>query len=91
MISAKLYTQISSKFRLFSMSLCDVKFSSDKESLIWKMFYLDKSNVICLDKIKQKYNSFEILGIDSKNFTINKELLHSNYKSIQKVLHPDKN
>ena len=65
MISAKFINQSFLRFGILRMLFCNVNYSIGKEELIRNIFFPENSSsVISLSEIKQKYNSFEILGLD---------------------------
>ena len=65
MLSAKFINQNFPRFGMLRMLFCNVNYSIGKEHLIRDIFFpQNASSVISLHEIKQKYNSFEILGLD---------------------------
>ena len=65
MLSAKFINQTGLRLARLRMLFCNVNYSIGKENLIRNIFFpKNSSSVISLSEIKQKYNSFEILGLD---------------------------
>lgn len=77
-----------------TIPLRSLRFCSDSPSKCWNCDYVYKSELFCskckvLQELPQNLNYFDIMGI-KRDYNVVNEEIHTKYRELQKMLHPDK-